>query len=140
MKSEILEIGAFVAKTAVDHSDLPQNNKEWIKLIIDGAKEFVQAYQPPKQLNVHTIGMNSAWKDCIVSAADECSLTQVRVLPYMLRGQPAFAFIMYGGDIDGFCCRTGITRISNSISLREHGEIDTLFQTHGILLFSRSKN
>ena len=39
MKSEILEIGGFIAKSAVEHSNLSRNKKEWIKLIIDGVRE-----------------------------------------------------------------------------------------------------
>ena len=116
---------------------MSRDKKEWIKLIIDGAKEFLKEYQPPKRLDVNILGMAPEWIDFIQKAAADCALAQVRVLPYKLRGQCAFAYIMYGGDIDGFCRRTGISRIREFISRQDYDEINALFMSEGIVIYNR---
>ena len=137
MKAEILEIGAVAAKTAIDKSGLKPDSKEWIKLVIDGAKEFLKAYSPPKRLDVDTLGMERRWMNDIQREAAACGLTCVRVIPWIMNGQREYLFFMNGGKLDAFCEKTGIYRLEGLISGQEREALAQLLQMHGLILYEK---
>ena len=129
---------AFAGKLTVEKSSLNRDNKEWVKLGIEGAQAFLKAMQPPQASNMSVMGLTLEQIAQIKDAAKCFGLKRVVLFPGIVNGCIYPYFRMYEGNIDAFCKQMGIIRMPNTIQGADESKVEEHIRRYGVIVFEKN--
>ena len=136
--SSSIDALAFAGKLTVETSGLNRDNKEWIKLGIEGAQTLLKAMQQPQATNMSVMGFTLDQIAHIKDAAKCCGLKRVVLFPGVVNGCIYPYFRIYEGNIDAFCKQIGIVRIPNTIPGIDESQMYEHVRRYGVIVFEKN--
>lgn len=136
--SSSIDALAFAGKLTVEKSSLNRDNKEWVKLGIEGAQAFLKAMQPPQAPNMSVMGFTLEQIAQIKEAAKRFGLKRIVLFPGIVNGRVYPYFRMYEGNIDAFCTQMGIARMPNTIQGIDESQMEEHIRRYGVIVFEKN--
>ena len=136
--SSSIDALAFAGKLTVDKSSLNRDNKEWVKLGIEGVQAFLKAMQPPQAPNMSVMGFTLEQIAQIKDAAKRFGLKRIVLFPGIVNGRVYPYFRMYEGNIDAFCTQMGIARMTNTIQGIDESQMEEHIRRYGVIVFEKN--
>ena len=128
---------AFAGKLAVETSEMNRDNKERIKLGIEGVQTLLKAMPPPQTTNMSVMSFTLDQIAHIKDAARRCGLRRVVLFPAIVNGCVCSGFRMYEGNINAFCEQIGVVRVPNTVPGVDESRLAEHIKRYGIIVFEK---
>lgn len=132
-----IEATGLIGKSFVEMTPWDRDSKEWAKLGIEGVELLLKSMQGSKDNEQTSAGSVFEQVRQIKETARQCSIQRVVMCPFNDTGHIKTMILTYEGDMDTFCNRTGLIKVSGYLGEKEYAELAEMERQYGIILYDR---